>query len=83
MDYIESQGKLFVGTNKAQIMTIDISPLLELDNWYDYSPEKGFDQSIGKLSRVQDHHRLEHEGMDMEDMDDFEFMQENQREEDE
>ena len=38
MDFIEQQGKLFVGTNKSQILTIDIAPLLELNTWYDQSP---------------------------------------------
>jgi hypothetical protein len=33
MDYIEEQGKLFVGTNSNVILTIDISHLLNLQNW--------------------------------------------------
>jgi hypothetical protein len=40
MDYIENQGKLFVGTNKSNIITLDISPLLELNSWQDQSTAK-------------------------------------------
>jgi len=40
MDYIENQGKLFVGTNKSNILTLDISPLLELNSWQDQSTAK-------------------------------------------
>ena len=40
MDYIEGQSKLFVGTNKSQILTIDIGPLLELNNWEGFSSTK-------------------------------------------
>ena len=37
MDYIEEQGKLFVGTNSNVILTIDISHLLNLQNWQEQS----------------------------------------------
>jgi hypothetical protein len=78
MDYIEQQGKLFVGTNNRQIMTIDISPLLDIENDWQYSPDKGFDQSIGKNSRIYDQHnnqnKLTYDGMDMEGVVDMEGM---------
>jgi hypothetical protein len=32
LDYIEGQGKLFVGTNSSVILTIDISELLAMPN---------------------------------------------------
>ena len=50
MDYIEEQGKLFVGTNKSQIMTIDISHLLELNQWDDASPSLSSTVKKGGLS---------------------------------
>lgn len=82
MDYIETQGKLFVGTNNRQILTIDIQPLLDLDNCYGdaySSAKKGFGESrfLG-MDSIQESPNIhskfgglnleEMEGMDEEEM---------------
>ena len=38
LDYIDGQGKLFVGTNSSVILTIDIAELLAYDNAGDDEP---------------------------------------------
>ena len=73
MDYIDEQGKLFVGTNSNVILTVDISHLLQLQNWQDASTIKheltaSYYPSPGKtLGKMEEH-----------DMDDMESIAESE-----
>lgn len=60
-----------MGTNKAQIVTIDIGPLLEIENFLEYpSPTKTDGESVGKISRLKQHKhaKFEDQGYEMDDM---------------
>lgn len=66
LDYIEQQGKLFVGTNSNIILTIDIGPLLEINAWYDNNSslmKKGMEMG------------MDMEGFDLHEIDEMEGSQ--------